>query len=83
MSKTNAYGMPSGEDVPMVQEGKYYECRNGAIVGPMIHNLSRLYDPEWTWTYRGRSAGELWRDDGTFGARSEYDLMREYIPESD
>lgn len=62
-----------------VEEGKYYLTRNLAVCGPMIRNLSRLYDEEWKWTFKGWGAGEVWRDDGTFGQRTEYDLMCEYI----
>lgn len=58
-----------------IEEGGFYRTRRGDIVGPMIRNLSRLYDEGWNWTYKGRSAGELWRDDGTFGQREEFDLV--------
>lgn len=62
-----------------IEAGKYYEARCGEVFGPMIENSSKLYDEEWKWTAKNAQSlpAPVWRDDGTFGLRSHFDLVKE------
>lgn len=68
-----------------IEAGKYYETVHGKVFGPMIENLSKLYDEEWKWTAKNANGivAPYWRSNGTFGVRTHFDLVKEVpAPES-
>lgn len=62
-----------------ITEGRYYEAANGMIFGPMHRVEHHMYDPEWKWVCinSGGLEAAVWKDNGDFGHRTEFNLVRE------
>lgn len=50
----------------MLEIGKYYQQRNGVVIGPLKEYSGWLRNEGFTFCCDGKSANHAWREDGSF-----------------